>query len=55
MKFLALISFLAIPLAQAEPVKDETNIENYQQCMFSEVVQLKLENSDEPLLHYPLF
>lgn len=52
MKSLMLLSLLALPLAQAEPVEDEANIENYQQCMFSDSVQQKLENSDEPISSY---
>ncbi|MDT8311634.1 MAG: hypothetical protein RQ732_09340 [Methylophaga sp.] len=52
MKSLMLLSLLVIPLVQAEPVEDEANIENYQQCMFSESVQKKLENSDEPMSSY---
>lgn len=51
MKSLLLMSLL-MPLAQAEPVRDEADIENYQQCMFSEVVQKKLENSNQPISTY---
>ena len=42
MKSLIVLSLALLPLAQAEPVKDEANIENYQQCMFSETVQQNL-------------
>lgn len=52
MKSLIVLSLALLPLAQAEPVKDEANIENYQQCMFSETVQQKLQNSDEPISTY---
>lgn len=52
MKRLILLTLMALPAAQAEPVADEAGIENYQQCMFSEAVQAKLENSDEPISEY---
>lgn len=52
MKSLLLWPLLATPLLQAEPIRDEADIENYQQCMFSESVQKKLEKSDEPISSY---
>ncbi|MDX1573114.1 MAG: hypothetical protein R3341_03750 [Methylophaga sp.] len=52
MKSLLLLSFLVTTSVQAEPVTDEADIENYQQCMFSEAVQKKLESSDEPISSY---
>ncbi len=52
MKSLLLWSLLAMPLVQAEPIKDEPDIDNYLQCMFSESVQNKLENSDQSISSY---
>lgn len=52
MKSLIVLSLALLPLAHAEPVSDEANIENYQQCMFSENVQQKLQASDEPISTY---
>ncbi|MEX1200048.1 MAG: hypothetical protein WEB02_04600 [Methylophaga sp.] len=52
MKSLLLWSLLATLWVQAEPIRDEADIENYQQCMFSESVQQKLENTDQPISSY---
>lgn len=47
-----LLPLLMLPVVQAESIDDEANIENYQQCMFSETVQQKLADSDEPISSY---
>lgn len=52
MKSLILLLLLAMPAAYADVVKDEANIDNYQQCMFNETVQQKLQSSDEPISTY---
>lgn len=48
----AVLSFLWMNSSYADPVTDEPDIENYQQCLFSETVKQKLENSDESISTY---
>lgn len=53
MKLMVLTSLLAFSSAVlSDAVTDEQGIENYQQCMFSESVQKKLADSDEPISTY---